>query len=118
MGNTVNAKTASFTNSIGAPELGAVWSDPDFDPSQRAFYYARVIEIPTPRWSTYDAVRFGIDLPKDTPVSTQDRAYTSPIWYSPSKPPTREEAPRKGMNRKPKKSQNGTKRQPGKRRPR
>ncbi|MEE8633809.1 MAG: DUF3604 domain-containing protein, partial [Methyloceanibacter sp.] len=84
VGNTVDAKTANFTNTIGDSELGVVWSDPDFDPKQRAFYYARVIEIPTPRWSTYDAFRFGVDIPEGAPVSTQDRAYTSPIWYTPS----------------------------------
>jgi hypothetical protein len=83
VGNTVDAKTASWTNTIGSSELGAVWSDPDFDPKQKAFYYARVLEIPTPRWSTYDAFRFGIDIPDEAPVSTQDRAYTSPIWYTP-----------------------------------
>jgi len=60
-----------------------VWSDPDFDARERAFYYARVIEIPRPRWSTYDAVFFGIDLPPDAPRTVQDRAYTSPIWYTP-----------------------------------
>ena len=84
VGNTVDAKTANFTNTIGDSELGVVWSDPDFDPKQRAFYYARVLEIPTPRWSTYDAFRFGVDIPEGAPVSTQDRAYTSPIWYTPS----------------------------------
>ncbi|MEP6388445.1 MAG: DUF3604 domain-containing protein [Halioglobus sp.] len=83
VGNTVDAETASWTNTIGAAELGTVWSDPDFDPKQRAFYYARVIEIPKPRWSTHDAVRFGIPIPEGAPVSTQDRAYTSPIWYTP-----------------------------------
>ena len=83
VGNTVNADQASWTNTIGAPELGTVWTDPDFDPKQSAFYYARVLEIPTPRWSTYDAFRFGIDLPKGAPTSTQERAYTSPIWYKP-----------------------------------
>ena len=83
VGNTVDAATASWTNTIGAAELGTVWSDPDFDPKQRAFYYARVIEIPKPRWSTHDAVRFGIPIPEGAPVSTQDRAYTSPIWYTP-----------------------------------
>ena len=83
VGNTVDAATASWTNTIGAAELGTVWSDPDFDPKQRAFYYARVIEIPKPRWSTHDAVRFGVPIPEGAPVSTQDRAYTSPIWYTP-----------------------------------
>jgi hypothetical protein len=83
VGNTVDAATASWTNTIGAPELGAVWTDPDFDPEQRAFYYVRVLEIPTPRWSTYDAFRFGVDIPEGAPVSTQERAYTSPIWYTP-----------------------------------
>ena len=83
VGNTVDAKKATFANTIGAPELGTVWTDPDFDPAQRAFYYARVIEIPTPRWSTIDAFRFGIPIPKGAPVATQERAYTSPIWYTP-----------------------------------
>jgi hypothetical protein len=83
VGNTVDAATASWYNTIGASELGTVWTDPDFDPAQKAFYYARVLEIPTPRWSTYDAFRFGIDLPEGVPVSTQERAYTSPIWYTP-----------------------------------
>ena len=83
VGNTVDAANASWTNTIGAPELGAVWTDPDFDPEQRAFYYVRVLEIPTPRWSTYDAFRFGVDIPDGAPKSTQERAYTSPIWYTP-----------------------------------
>ncbi len=83
VGNTVDAATANFTNTIGSSELGAVWTDPDFDPDQKAFYYVRVIEIPTPRWSTYDAFRFGIPIPDGAPVSTQERAYTSPIWYTP-----------------------------------
>jgi hypothetical protein len=83
VGNTVDAKTASFANTIGASELAKVWTDPDFDASQKAVYYARVIEIPTPRWSTYDAFRFGIPIPEGAPVSTQERAYTSPIWYTP-----------------------------------
>jgi hypothetical protein len=83
VGSTVDAQHANWTNTIGASELGTVWTDPDFDPAQKAFYYARVIEIPTPRWSTYDAFRFGIDLPEGTPTSTQERAYTSPIWYAP-----------------------------------
>jgi hypothetical protein len=81
--NTVDAATASWTNSIGSSELAAGWTDPDFDAKQKAFYYVRVLEIPTPRWSTYDAFRFDIDLPEGAPVSTQERAYTSPIWYTP-----------------------------------
>jgi hypothetical protein len=84
VGNTVDAARAKYTNSIGASELFSVWTDPDFDPSQKAFYYARVIEIPTPRWSTYDAFRFGVPIPEGAPVSTQERAYTSPIWYAPT----------------------------------
>jgi hypothetical protein len=83
VGSTVDAETASWTNSIGAAELSTVWADPDFEPDQRAFYYARVLEIPTPRWSTYDAFRYGIEIPEGAPVSTQERAYTSPIWYTP-----------------------------------
>ena len=83
VGNTVDAATASWTNTIGAAELSTVWTDPDFDAKQKAFYYARILEIPTPRWSTYDAFRFAIDLPEGAPVSTQERAYTSPIWYTP-----------------------------------
>jgi hypothetical protein len=83
VGNTVDVESANWTNTIGAAELATVWTDPDFDPDQRAFYYARIIEIPTPRWTTYDAFRFGIDIPEDAPTSTQERAYTSPIWYTP-----------------------------------
>ncbi|MCZ6773193.1 MAG: DUF3604 domain-containing protein [Proteobacteria bacterium] len=83
VGNTVDVANANWTNTIGAPELGTVWTDPDFDPSQRAFYYVRVIEIPTPRWSTYDAFRFGVPIPDGAPTSTQERAYSSPIWYTP-----------------------------------
>jgi len=85
VGNTVDAKTANFTNTIGASELGTVWTDPEFNTMQKAFYYARVIEIPTPRWSTIEAFRFGIPIPEGAPVSTQERAYTSPIWYTPGK---------------------------------
>lgn len=83
VGNTVNVANASWTNSIGASELITVWKDPNFNRKQRAFYYARVIEIPTPRWSAYDAKRFGESMDKKVPMVTQERAYTSPIWYSP-----------------------------------
>lgn len=84
VGNTVDVETASWTNTIGSSELGTVWTDPDFDPSQKAFYYARVMEIPTPRWSTYDAYRFEVELPEGAPPWTQERAYTSPIWHRPA----------------------------------
>lgn len=83
VGNTVNAEKATWTNTIGDAELITVWSDPDFDPALSAFYYARVIEIPTPRWTTYDAVRFKIKIGDEVPVSVQERAFTSPIWYTP-----------------------------------
>jgi hypothetical protein len=83
VGNTVNVKKATYTNSIGDALMMAYWKDPKFDPKQRAFYYVRVLEIPTPRWTTYDAAFFGVDLPKDVPASQQERAYTSPIWYTP-----------------------------------
>jgi hypothetical protein len=83
VGNTVDLANANWTNTIGAAELGTVWTDPDFNPEQKAFYYARVIEIPTPRWSTIDAFRFAVPLPDGAPTSTQERAYTSPIWYTP-----------------------------------
>ena len=81
-GATVDTDTCT-PSGPGADALCAVWEDPDFDPEQRAFYYVRVLEIPTPRWSTYDAFRFGVDIPEGAPVSTQERAYTSPIWYTP-----------------------------------
>jgi len=83
VGNTVDLASASFTNSIGSAELGTVWRDPDFDPANPAFYYARVLEIPTPRWVVYDSVRFGVDIPEGAATSHQERAYTSPIWYTP-----------------------------------
>jgi hypothetical protein len=83
VGNTVDVKNATWTNTIGASELITVWKDPDFNRKQRAFYYARVIEIPTPRWTAYDAKRFKEKMPKHVPMITTERAYTSPIWYTP-----------------------------------
>ena len=83
VGNTVNVATATYSNSIGATEFHGVFTDPDFDPGQRAFYYARVIEIPTPRWTDYDTIRFNVKMSKDVPMTLQERAVTSPIWYSP-----------------------------------
>ncbi len=85
VGNTVDVANATWTNTIGAPELIGVWKDPSFDPALRAVYYARVVEIPTPRWTAYDAKRFGVTMPKDAPMITTERAYTSPIWYTPGK---------------------------------
>ena len=83
VGNTVDVKNANWTNTIGASELGTVWTDPDFNAKERAVYYARVIEIPTPRWIVYDAFRYGVEIPKDAKTIHQERAYTSPIWYTP-----------------------------------
>ena len=83
VGSTVNVAAASYANTIGDPTLAAVWADPDFDPGERAFYYVRVIQIPTPRWTAHDAKFFKIDLPDHIPAVVQDRAYTSPIWYTP-----------------------------------
>jgi hypothetical protein len=83
VGNTVDPKSAQYANTIGAAALSTVWRDPDFDAALHALYYVRVIEIPTPRWSTYDAVRAGLPLLKDVPVTIQERAWSSPIWYSP-----------------------------------
>ena len=83
VGNTVNVKKATWKNTIGSTELISVWTDPDFDASLSAFYYARVIEIPTPRWTAYEALRFGIEMTPNVPMTTQERAYTSPIWYTP-----------------------------------
>jgi Protein of unknown function (DUF3604) len=83
VGDTVNVATASYENTIGAANLSAVWSDPDFDPRQRAFYYVRVIEIPTPSWPAYDAVRYKLQLGPEVRVKQQERAVTSAIWYTP-----------------------------------
>ena len=83
VGTTVDIAGASYANSIGDVMLMAHWQDPEFDPQQRAFYYVRAIEIPTPRWTAYDAKRFGITMPKEVAMTVTDRAYTSPIWYTP-----------------------------------
>jgi hypothetical protein len=83
VGNTVDLETATWSNSIGDTSLGAVWTDPDFDAGESAFYYVRVLEIPTPRWVVYDKVRLGATLPEEAVLVGQERAYTSPIWYSP-----------------------------------
>ena len=85
VGSTVDVENATWTNTIGDPELIKVWKDPDFDPKQKAFYYARVLEIPTPRWTAYDAKRFGIKPLAGTRMTIQERAYTSPIWYTPGR---------------------------------
>ena len=84
VGNTVDVANATWTNTIGAPELMQMWRDPDFDPALRSFYYVRVLEIPTPRWTAYDAKRFNVKMAKEVPMTTQERAYTSPIWYTPA----------------------------------
>lgn len=84
VGNTVDLKTATYTNSIGATELVTTWSDPDFDPKLKAVYYLRVLEIPTPRWTAYDAVRYKVTMDKNVAMIHQERAFTSPIWYSPN----------------------------------
>ena len=84
VGSTVDIENATFDNTIGAALLSAYWQDPDFDPDEAAFYYVRVIEIPTPRWTTYDAAFYGVPLPDRVPPTVQDRAYTSPIWYTPN----------------------------------
>jgi hypothetical protein len=83
VGNTVDIKKATYTNDIGDSQLSAVWTDPDFDPTIKSVYYVRVLEIPTPRWSTYDAKKLGVEPPKGVPATIQERAYSSPIWYTP-----------------------------------
>jgi hypothetical protein len=85
IGNTVDVPNATYSNSIGATELIKAWKDPDFDSTLRAFYYARVIEIPSPRWTAYDAKYFNVKMPPEVPMTTTERAYTSPIWYTPAK---------------------------------
>ncbi len=84
VGNTVDVANATWTNTIGSPALMKMWQDPDFDPALRAFYYVRVLEIPTPRWTAYDAKRFKVKMDAKVPMTTQERAYTSPIWYTPA----------------------------------
>ena len=83
VGSTVNIENATYMNTIGDAVLSAYWGDPDFDPAEAAFYYVRVIEIPIPRSTTHDTAFFGIPLPDRVPATVQDRAYTSPIWYTP-----------------------------------
>ena len=85
VGSTVDVANASYTNTIGAPSLSAYWKDPSFDAKERAFYYVRVIQIPSPRWTAYDQKRYGIKMPDYVPMTVTDRAYTSPIWYTPAK---------------------------------
>ena len=83
VGNTVDVESTTYKNTIGSASLATVWQDPDFDRNERAFYYVRVLEIPVPRWTTYDAAYFDVEIPEEAPESIQDRAYTSPIWYTP-----------------------------------
>ena len=83
VGNTVDIEAANWTNTIGASELATIWADPDFDANESAFYYVRVLEIPTPRWVLYDKVRLGAEIPEGVELIHQERAYTSPIWYTP-----------------------------------
>ena len=84
VGDTVDLKTATYSNSIGAPELIGRFKDPNFDPKQRAFYYVRVLEIPTPRWTAFDAVRYKVTMTSEVTMKLQERAVTSPIWYNPA----------------------------------
>ncbi len=83
VGNSVDVARVTWSDDIGEPGLQAVWTDPDFDPTTPAFYYARVIEVPTPRWTAYDRNRYGVEMSDDVPMTHQERAWTSPIWYNP-----------------------------------
>jgi hypothetical protein len=83
VGNSVDLRTAEYTDAIGAAELIGHWADADFDPNAPAYYYLRVLQVPTPRWSTYDAVRSGLPLLDGAPATVQERAWSSPIWYAP-----------------------------------
>lgn len=83
VGDTVDVAKASYANTVGAPQLATVWRDPEFDPAVRALYYVRVLEVPTPTWVAFDALRYKLKLPPDVRVKAQERAYTSPIWYDP-----------------------------------
>jgi hypothetical protein len=82
VGNTVDIEAANWTNTIGSSEFTTVWADPDFDAEESGFYYVRVLEIPTPRWALYDKVRLGAEIPEHVELIHQERAYTSPIWYT------------------------------------
>jgi len=84
VGDTVDVKTATYKNSIGAAQLVGRFKDPNFDPSQRAFYYIRVLQIPTPRWTAYDAVKYKVTMAPEVPMKLQERAVSSPIWYNPA----------------------------------
>ena len=86
MGNSVNPETGTWDNSIGAATLSVRWQDPDFDLEHPTFYYARVLEIPTPRWQVYDAIAVGKAIPEGVPATIQERAFTSPIWYEVERP--------------------------------
>jgi hypothetical protein len=81
--STVDLDKASYSNDSGAAQFATVWRDPEFDPNTYAFYYIRILEIPTPRWTTYDAVRYGLERPNDVAATIQERVYTSPVWYTP-----------------------------------
>lgn len=96
VGDIVDVPTATYRNDIGATELSAAWTDPDFDPSLACVYYVRILEIPTPRWSTYDTVRHGKPLPANVPASVQQRAWSSPVWYTPGEERPGRQARRRG----------------------